>query len=62
MWVLAEVLKENIAGPTDVKPLIVSHDRDEVYKGIGKVSRGKVVATLYTGKVSGPFLFFTCHL
>mgnify|MGYP001581042283 CR=1 FL=1 len=61
MWVLAEVLKEDTAGPIDVKPLVVSHDRDEVYKGIGKVPKGKVVATLYTGKVTGPFLFFICH-
>ena len=57
-WVLAEVLKENkLNQPVDVKPIIASKDRDTIYDKIAEMPRTTVVMTLYTGKISGSFLF-----
>lgn len=57
-WVLAEVLKENkLNEPVEVKPILASNDRNEIYDAIAKVPKGKTVATLYTGKISRPALF-----
>ncbi len=58
-WVLAEVIKEDeLNQPVDVKPIIASNDRNEIYDKIATLPRGKKVATLYTGKISGVFLFY----
>lgn len=58
-WVLAEVVKENeLNQPTDVKPIMASKERDEIYDRMAKLPRGKKVATLYTGKITGAFLFY----
>ncbi len=57
-WVLLEVIKENkLNQPVEVKPLLASNDRNKIYEGIAKVPKGKTVTTLYTGKISGSFLF-----
>lgn len=57
-WVLAEVLKENeLNQPVDVKPILASSDKNEIYDRIAKVPKGKTVATLYTGKFKGLFTF-----
>lgn len=57
-WVLLEVIKENkLNQPVEVKPLLASNDRNKIYDRIAKVPKGKTVATLYTGKISGSFLF-----
>ena len=57
-WVLAEVLKMNkLNEPTEVRPIMANKDRDKVYEGIAKVSRNKTVTTIYTGKITGNFLF-----
>jgi hypothetical protein len=59
-WVLAEVLKENeLNQPVDVKPIVVSKDRNEIYDSLAKQPRGKLFATLYTGKISGAYLLFS---
>lgn len=60
-WVLMEVLKENeLNQPIDVRPIKANKDRNKLYEAIPKVPKGKTVATLYTGKTSGSFLF-TCQ-
>lgn len=58
-WVLAEVLKENkLNQPVDVKPLAVNKDRNKIYEAIAKVPKGTPIATLYTGKVQGTYVFY----
>ena len=64
-WVLAEVLKENeLNQPVEVKPIMASSDRNELYDKLGslphKKKSGKTFATLYTGKITGAFLFNVC--
>lgn len=57
VWVLAEVLKESrFNEPIDVKPILASKNRNNIYEKIAKLPKGKKVATLYTGKISGSFL------
>lgn len=57
-WVLLEVIKENkLNQAIEVKPLMANKDRNKIYEGIAKVPKGKTVATLYTGKITGSFLF-----
>lgn len=57
-WVLAEVLKMNeLNEPIDVRPILANKDRNKVYEGIAKVPRSKIVTTIYTGKITGNFLF-----
>ena len=61
-WVLAEVLKENsLNQPVDVKPILASKDRDKIYDRIATVPKNKLVATLYTGKMKGVYIF-ECRL
>lgn len=56
-WVLAEVLKENeLNQPVEVKPIMVSKDRDKIYKKLGEQQPGKLYAPLYTGKITGAFI------
>lgn len=58
-WVLAEVLKQDeLNQPVDVKPIMASDDRNKLYDKIATLPRGTHVATLYTGKISGAFLFY----
>ena len=58
-WVLAEVIKQNeLNEPVEVKPILASRDRNKIYDRIATVPQGKTVATLYTGKISGSFLFY----
>lgn len=53
-----EVIKENeLNQPVEVKPIKASKDKNLIYDEIAKVPKGKTVATLYTGKTSGSFLF-----
>lgn len=57
-WVLAEVIRENKRNePVEIKPILISGDRNKIYEKMAKVPRGKTVTTLYTGKVAGSFLF-----
>ena len=57
-WVLAEVIRENkINEPVEVKPIMVSKDRNRIYEKMTKLPRGKTVTTFYTGKITGSFLF-----
>lgn len=56
-WVLAEVIKmDEINQPLDVRPILASKSRDKVYDAIAKVPKGKLTATLYTGKMPTSFL------
>ena len=51
-WVLAEVLEIDEEGaPKRVKLIKHSKDRDEVYKGLSEVKKGKHICTLYTGEI-----------
>lgn len=57
-WVLAEVLKENALNQViDVRPILASKDRDEIYEKIAQTPKNKTVTTFYTGKISDSFLF-----
>ena len=58
-WVLAEVLKQDkLNQPVDVKPIMASKNRYDLYKRMAIVPRGTHVATIYTGEVKGAFLFY----
>jgi len=58
-WVLAEVLKQDKLNQlVDVKPIMASKDRNELYKKMATLPRGTHVATIYTGEVKGAFLFY----
>lgn len=53
-----EVIKENdLNQPVEVRPIKANKDKNKIYEEIAKVGKGKTVATLYTGKSSGSFLF-----
>lgn len=57
-WVLAEVLKQDkLNQPVDVKPIFASKNRYDLYEKMGELPRGTHVATIFTGKVKGAFLF-----
>ncbi|MBI4067381.1 hypothetical protein HY407_03285 [Candidatus Gottesmanbacteria bacterium] len=54
-WVLGEVLKEGkYQEVLEVNPIIISDDRDEVYKALGNIKRGAHVTTMYTGQIPPP--------
>ena len=57
-WVLAEVIKADAVTnkPLDIRPILASHDRDEVYDRIAKVPKGTLVTTIYTGKLPTSYL------
>lgn len=58
MWVLAEVVKENkLNQPVEINPIMASNDRNKVYERIASLPKGTHVATFYTGKISGTFIF-----
>ena len=51
-WVLAEVLQlDSLGKPTEVKILVHSKNRDEVYDQLDNVETNKHVATFYTGEI-----------
>lgn len=61
-WVLAEVLKEDeLNQAVEVKPITTSKDKNEIYDKLANLSdrrtSGKTFTTIYTGKISGAFLF-----
>ncbi len=58
-WVLAKVLKaDKLNQLVDVEPIYANKDRDKVYDKIATLPKGTHVATLFTGKIEGPFLFY----
>ena len=60
-WVLAEVLKEGESGePLEVKPIMASKDRDEIYDKIATLPRSqdKLYTSLFTGKMTGVYIFY----
>ena len=51
-WVLVEVLKEDkLNRVQEVKPILHSRERTEIYAALAKVKDKKHVATIYTGKL-----------
>lgn len=65
-WVLAEVLKENeLNQALEVKPIATSKDKNEIYEKLASLSEkktsGKTFTTIYTGKISGAFLFLNVN-
>ena len=61
-WVLAEVLKQDkLNQPVDVKPIMSSKNRYDLYKKMATLPRGIHVATMYTGEVKGAFLFYVSY-
>ncbi len=61
-WVLCEVLKEDDNHQAqEVKPLVISIDRNEVYEALQKVKSGAHVATIYTGKVPAKDMVFAFY-
>ena len=58
-WVLAEVLKQDkLNQPVDVKPIMASKNRYDLYKKIPSLPKGTHIATMYTGEIKGAFLFY----
>ncbi len=65
-WVLAEVLKENeLNQAVEVKPIATSKDKNEIYDKLAGLAAsrtsGKTFTTIYTGKISGAFLFLNVN-
>lgn len=61
-WVLCEVIKEDDKHQAqEVKPIIISGDRNEVYEALQKVKSGAHVATIYTGKVPAKDMVFAFY-
>lgn len=59
-WILARVLAEDkLNRVTEAKPIVVSDDRDQVYKSLKKEKKGANAAILYTGKVPPKGMSFT---
>ena len=61
-WVLAEVLKEDeLNRAIEVQPIKTSRDKNELYDKLASFPQnktvGKTFTTIYTGKVSGAYLF-----
>ena len=51
-WVLAEVLKEDeLNRVIEVKPLVHSRDRAEIYDALSEVKKNKHVTTIFTGEL-----------
>lgn len=61
-WILAQVVKENkIHQILEVKPLVISDEREKVYKCLKEVKKGSHVATIYTGQSPPKGLVFTFY-
>ena len=62
-WVLAQVLKEDkMHNMIEVKPLVVSADRNKVYQSLNKLKKGAHVATIYTGQAPPKGLVFAFNV
>ena len=62
-WILAKVIKETKEHKVlEIKPLVISDKRDEVYKSLSKLKKGAHVATLYTGKIPAKGMSFTFYV
>ncbi len=50
------MLKEDALNQmVDVKPIIASNDKDEIYDQLEEMPKDKTFATFYTGKIKGIF-------
>lgn len=59
-WVLAEVLKEDkLNQPTEVIPIMSSKNRYNLYDKLATLpkDKAKTFTTIFTGKITGAFLF-----
>jgi len=62
-WILAKVIKETKEHKVlEMKPLVISDKRDEVYKSLSKLKKGAHVATFYTGKIPAKGMSFTFYV
>ena len=62
-WILAKVIKETKEHKVlEIKPLVISDKRDEVYKSLSKLKKGAHVATFYTGKFPAKGMSFTFYV
>lgn len=62
-WILAEVIKETSRHAViEMKPLVISDKRDEIYKSLSDLKKGAHVATLYTGEVPPKGMSFTFNV
>ena len=62
-WILANVVKEDKSHQIlEVKPLLVSDERQKVYEHLTKIKKGSRVATIYTGETPKKGLVFTFYV
>lgn len=62
-WILAKVIKETKEHKVlEMKPLVISDKRDEVYKSLSKLKKGSHIATFYTGVVPPKGISFTFRI
>lgn len=62
-WVLAQIVKEDkFHRALDVKPIVVSSDRNQVYEQLDKLKKGAHVATIYTGEIPPKGFVYTFHV
>ncbi len=61
-WILARVTKEEKPHQIiEVKPLVVSINREEIYASMAKLEKGAHVATFYTGKIPPKGVAYTFY-
>lgn len=61
-WILAKVLKENeLNQVTEAKVILVSPNKEEIYKALGMIKKGEHICTFYTGKILPKGMAFALH-
>lgn len=62
-WILAKVTKEGkLHKVIEAKPILISDDRDEIYRSLSKLKKGAHVTTFYTGEIPPKGMSFTFHV
>lgn len=62
-WILAYIIKEDKEhNIQDVKPLVISADKQKVYDHLTKLKKGSHVATIYTGQSPPKGQIFTFYV
>lgn len=62
-WILAKVKKMGqLQKVLEVKPLVISDNRDEVYRSLGKLKKGAHVTTFFTGEIPPKGMSFTFNV
>ncbi len=62
-WILAKVLKEDkLHNILELKPIVVSNERKQVYESLARLKKGAHVATIFTGDLPQKGMVFAFHV